>query len=364
MATNAIQAAVEAASEGLVDREAVVQLIALGVVAREHVLLIGPPGTAKSEAVRRIARTLGASLFEYLLGRFTEPSELFGPVDLARLADGVVETRTEGMLPEAEFAFLDEVFLGSTAILNTLLGLLNERRFRRGQTDIAVPLRICVGASNHLPEDPSLAAFGDRFLLRTFLRPIPETELERLLEAGAQRPELAVAAGVEDLDALAEQARAVDLSGIRTALADAIRKLRGSGVALSDRRIVKSQKVIAAAAALDGRRVATVEDLWPLVFVVPTEDGQDVARDVLRETLESSRNRMLGAAAEEASLGPAARADRLVTEGERLLALPDDPAVRLRLEAVIREVDAGFLPDALPPTLAGVRERIAAVLRP
>jgi MoxR-like ATPase len=99
-----IREAVGDASRGLVDREVLVELIALAAVAREHLLIIGPPGTAKSEAVRRFARVLEGSYFEYLLGRFTEPSEIFGPVDFRRLKEGFVETDTAGMLPEAEIA--------------------------------------------------------------------------------------------------------------------------------------------------------------------------------------------------------------------------------------------------------------------
>src|SRR6185436_7639348 len=101
-------------------------------------------------------------------------NELFGPIDLRRLREGVVEVETAGMLPEAEIAFLDEVFLGSTAILNTLLGLLNERVFRRGHTVKACPLKVCVGASNAIPDDEALAAFADRFLVRVFLEPVPD----------------------------------------------------------------------------------------------------------------------------------------------------------------------------------------------
>jgi MoxR-like ATPase len=180
-----LQDALADAGRGLVEREAMVELVALSAVAGEHLLVIGPPGTAKSEAVRRTARALGGSYFEYLLGRFTEPSEIFGPVDLRKLREGTVETETTGMLPEAEVAFLDEVFLGSTAILNTLLGLLNERTFRRGHTRMKVPLRVCVGASNGLPEEESLAAFADRFLARIFVEPVPDPRLEELLAGGA-----------------------------------------------------------------------------------------------------------------------------------------------------------------------------------
>ncbi len=181
-----LRGAITSASAGLVEREALVETVILAAVAGEHLLVIGPPGTAKSEAVRRIARALGGHYFEYLLGRFTEPNEVFGPVDLRRLREGVVETQTAGMLPEADIAFLDEIFLGSTAILNTLLGLLNERVFRRGHTRLACPLRICVGASNRLPEDEMLAAFADRFLARVYLDAIPDPRLEELLEGGWQ----------------------------------------------------------------------------------------------------------------------------------------------------------------------------------
>src|ERR1700752_3177475 len=150
-ASSSLRVAIADAATGLVEREALVEMVALSAVASEHVLVIGPPGTAKSEAVRRVARATGGLYFEYLLGRFTEPSEIFGPVDLRKLKEGVVETETTGMLPEAEIAFLDEIFQGSTAILNTLLGILNERTFRRGHTRISCPLRICVGATNALP---------------------------------------------------------------------------------------------------------------------------------------------------------------------------------------------------------------------
>ena len=151
-AAASLRSAIAAARAGLIERDALVENIAMAAVAGEHLLVIGPPGTAKSEAVRRMARAVSGEYFEYLLGRFTEPSEIFGPVDLRKLREGLVETETAGMLPEAEIAFLDEVFLGSTAILNTLLGLLNERVFRRGHTRMACPLRLCVGASNTLPK--------------------------------------------------------------------------------------------------------------------------------------------------------------------------------------------------------------------
>ncbi|RKH28666.1 AAA family ATPase [Corallococcus sp. CA041A] len=357
------------ASRGLVEREAMVELVALSAVAGEHLLVVGPPGTAKSEAVRRTARGLGGAYFEYLLGRFTEPSEIFGPVDLRKLREGLVETETAGMLPEAEVAFLDEVFLGSTAILNTLLGLLNERTFRRGHTRMQCPLRVCVGASNALPDDDALAAFADRFLARIFVDPVPDPRLEELLEGGASLWADAAprVASLQSLDVVAQAARRADLGAVRPHLAQALRTLRAAGIALSDRRAVKVQRLVAAAAALAGRTTPGVADLWPLVYAVPTKEAQALARDVLRDVLSASENLALPAAALEASAGPLARAQRIAQAGHVLLeSRPVDgdavAAWRLKLEGVAREMDAGFAPEALPETLRALRGAVAAVL--
>ena len=368
-AAESLAAAVEDAGRGLVERAALVQTIALAAVAREHLLVVGPPGTAKSEAVRRIARSIRGRYFEYLLGRFTEPSEIFGPVDLRRLRQGVVETETAGMLPEAEIAFLDEVFLGSTAILNTLLGILNERVFRRGHTEMPCPLRLCVGASNALPDDPALAAFADRFLVRVFIDPIPDPRLEELLEGGwlLEQAVSTPRATVADIDLLSDAARTAHLQSVRPALAHAVRLLRREGVHLTDRRAVKVQRLLAAAAVLAGRAEPTEADLWPLVLAVPTAEEQSIARECLRDLLDATQNAALTAAAEEASQGPLARADRLAAAGRELLAArPGESAElegwRLRLEGVAREIDAGFPRDGIPPALEGVRQDIVQVL--
>lgn len=348
------------------------ETVALAAVASEHVLVIGPPGTAKSEAVRRVAHATSGRYFEYLLGRFTEPSEIFGPVDLRRLREGVVETETAGMLPEAEIAFLDEIFLGSTAILNTLLGLLNERVFRRGHTRMDCPLRICVGASNALPEEETLAAFADRFLVRAFVDPLPDTRLEELLEGGwaLQTDHERPLASIQDLDVLATAARSADMTAVRPFLAHAIRILRHAGIHLTDRRAVKVQRLVAAAAIIAGRTSPIEADLWPLVLAVPTREEQTIARDALRDLLLASENASLPVAAEETSLGPLARASRLAAAGTELLDTgPHDQAEpsaleawRLKLEGVAREIDAGFTPESLPEDLAAVRARIVQIL--
>jgi MoxR-like ATPase len=360
-AAERLQAAVRRASRGLVGREVLVEVIALSAVAGEHVLVIGEPGTAKSEAVRRVARALGGRYFEYLLGRFTEPSEIFGPIDLVKLQQGRFETVTSGMLPEAEIAFLDEVFLGSTAILNTLLGILNERQFRRGASAAPVPLKICVAASNALPEDPSLAAFADRFLTRVFVKPVPDSELEELLAQGALGAPPGGGASLDDLALLGDARRSVDLAPVRPLLAEAVRLLRRAGVALTDRRIVRSQHLISAAAVIAARRVATPRDLWPLVYAVPSELEQETAREVLRELLTASES-PLGAAALDASASAAAQAARIAEAAREALAESPAPEARegwlLRLEGLLRDIDATFSPEALPEPLPELRQRL------
>lgn len=356
----AVRAAIDAAAHDLIERRPLCELVALAAVAREHVLVVGPPGTAKSAAVRRTAATLGGRYFEYLLSRFTEPSEIFGPIDLRKLRDGVVETQTAGMLPEAEVAFLDEVFLGSTAILNTLLTLLNERIFRRGSSQVQAPLRVCVGASNALPDELALAAFADRFLLHVFVEPIADSQLEVLLQAGRkiQREPAVRLSSLDEIDALANVASEADLSGCLSAIADAVRRLRQAGIALSDRRVVKLQGLVAAAAVVDGRSVASSADLWPIVYALPTAEAQALGRDVLREYLLDASSHTLAAAAEQASHSPLLRAQRLHGQLVELLEVPlaaRQPDWHVRLKTLVREVDASIAPESLPGKLAEAR---------
>ncbi len=367
-----VHGAIERAGAGLVERDALVEVLFLAAVAGEHVLVIGPPGTAKSQVVRSVSRQFSGHYFEYLIGRFTEPNEIFGPVDLRKLRDGIVEIETAGMLPEADFVFLDEVFLGSTAILNTLLGILNEKTFRRGSTAMDVPLRLCVGASNAMPAETSLAAFADRFLVRMFIDPIEDGMLDDLLFTAWNHDHAATGQShsrmdIDVLDRLRVTCRDCDLRPVRPALADAIRAMRSAGIPITDRRAVKAQSLIAAAAVLDGRTVANPTDLWTLPLIVPTNEAQITAREILGPVLDHAANALLPNAAELLSASRAARAGRLVETGRGLLPgpeRPDDDDIRLRREAVVREIDATFSPDQLTPELSTIRQRLVESLDP
>src|SRR5438128_10787822 len=175
---------IEPLKQRFVGRDEVVDLIALAVVAGEHLFLFGPPGTAKSALIRQFALAVRGRYFEYMLTRFSEPNEIFGPIDIAQLREGRVVTVTSGMLPEAEFVFLDELFNANSAILNNLLTVLNERVYRRGLETHRLPLLSLFSASNHLPEDDALRALFDRFLVRCHVRSLERDALPRLLTAG------------------------------------------------------------------------------------------------------------------------------------------------------------------------------------
>jgi MoxR-like ATPase len=253
-----------------VGRDEVIDLIALALVAGEHLFLFGPPGTAKSALIRHFAGGVRARYFEYMLTRFSEPGELFGPVDIARLREGVVATVTSGMLPEAELAFLDELFNANSAILNNLLTVLNERLYRRGLEIHRLPLLSLFSASNHLPEEETLRALFDRFLLRCQVADLPRESTPSLLAAGwelERRPVAESGVTADDLRALGGRVFAVELTPVRPLYTEVIHKVRDLGIALSDRRAVKVQKLLAASAVLCGRDVAEPSDLWVLRHV-------------------------------------------------------------------------------------------------
>ena len=354
-----IRECIKVATQGFIGRQQLAELIILAAIAKEHLLVIGPPGTAKSAVVRRMARIMDGNYFEYLLGRFTEPSELFGTVNLKKLREGRVEIDTQGMLPEAEIAFLDEVFLGSTAILNTLLGILNERKFRRGHTQIDCPLKICIGASNSLPEDEGLAAFADRFLIRLFIEPIADSFIEDLLVGGwqAEFTHVDSVLSLNELSEMSEHLKNVKLDHIIPFFADAIRLLRQSGIVLTDRRVVKTLKLIAAAALVNGRLEAQKQDIWPLFYVLPTKDMQQRGQEILKEFFTLSNNSQLFYATELASQQPNGRLQRLVELARRCLNQGD-----IQVESVLREIDANYTTETIPDELNQLRTQLIKLI--
>jgi MoxR-like ATPase len=262
-----------------VGKDEVIDLLGICLVGGENLFILGPPGTAKSALVHQLAARMEGRTFDYLLTRFTEPNELFGPFDIRKLRDGELLTNTEGMLPEASLVFLDELLNANSAILNSLLVALNERVFRRGKETRPLAALMFVGASNHLPEDDALNALFDRFLLRVHCDNVPGERLTDVLTAGwklAGGGTAKSALHFDDLRSTQSALANVELAAIRQPFAELVHRIRHAGIAVSDRRAVKLQRVIAASALLSGRSEARLSDLWVVRHIWDTEEQQEV----------------------------------------------------------------------------------------
>ncbi|MEM0001896.1 MAG: AAA family ATPase [Desulfurococcaceae archaeon] len=265
-------------------------VITLALMTSEHVVLIGEPGTAKSALARRAADLLRARFFKYLLTKYTEPDELFGSLDILAFKVGKYVRVTKNKLPEAEIAFLDEIFNASSAILNTLLTLLNERVIYDGYNEISVPLWTLISASNTVPEEQEYQALYDRFLFRQFVKPVSEDKWLQLVEAswkiekeGYRAPQPVLS--MEDLKYINSMILSIDVSKVKHTLIKMYAVLEDQGIHLTDRRKGKVLKTIAAHALLNGRTTAVEEDLAVLKYVAPStrEEAEKVYIILLEE---------------------------------------------------------------------------------
>jgi MoxR-like ATPase len=276
-------------------------------------LLVGPPGTAKSALVRHLSRLVDARYFEYLLTRFSEPNELFGPVDIKAFREGSFVRRIDSMLPEAEIVFLDEIFKSNSAILNALLSILNERRFFTGSQSVKVPLCSLYGATNEIPNDDALGAIFDRFLVRALSENLDSFHFRGLCDRGI-RGEIAELTGANETIA-----HLISLSEIKRVQARLgqfltfpedwmarykgfIFQIRSEGISVSDRRVVKLLKLFAASAILDGRPTVNDGDFFILRHVWNSPEQVAILDDIVGPVLErhhrdNPENRRTGAAA-------------------------------------------------------------------
>lgn len=259
-------------NHGLVEREETLKAALLAVLASQNLILVGPPGTAKSLVARRIAQTLApeggsSNYFEYLLTKFSTPEEIFGPLSIAELKADRVKRNTTGYLPTVRIAFLDEIFKASSSILNALLTILNERIYHNGAEPQHVPMQALIAASNELPHgQEELAALYDRFLVRVFVDYVSPNNLSRLFEKTPEMPELTKLGG----DDLAAIRKAAELVSVPPSIVQAILRIwqehkeafkEDRRETLSDRRLKQVLKLLCVSAATNGRTELDLSDV-------------------------------------------------------------------------------------------------------
>ncbi|MBI0582720.1 MAG: AAA family ATPase [Methanomassiliicoccus sp.] len=230
----------------------------LAMISGEHVLFIGPPGTAKSMLAREMCKCIeGGNFFYYLLTRFTTPDEIFGPLSLSSLQADIFSRKVDGYLPTANVSFLDEIFKANSSILNSLLTILNERKYHNGSEILDVPLFSVFGASNELPEEnESLEALYDRFLFRYYVGYVQdETNFVELIMGHAEDFSPSVRLTIDEITDL--QRGAVNVSIDDDVLESVValrREFRSNGVTVSDRRWKKMLWVLRVASCSLGRK--------------------------------------------------------------------------------------------------------------
>jgi MoxR-like ATPase len=277
-------------------KEEIIRLLFISALAGEHMVMVGPPGTAKSAIVRAFAQVIDARFFDYLLTRFTEPNEIFGPVDIQAFRQGTYRRRIDKMLPEAEVVFLDEIFKANSAILNSLLTLVNARRFMHGTNIVRVPLISLFAASNEVPTDEALSAIFDRFLLRVRCDYLDSYHFRGLLQKGIQL----------EVQQMGEQqvgrkvATAAELLHVQRTFGQHIRmseeflttfkglvfQIRSEGIGLSDRRVVKLLKLFASSALFDGRDAVSDADFFILRHVWNTPEQEEILQEIVGPVLD------------------------------------------------------------------------------
>jgi MoxR-like ATPase len=300
-----------------VDKQEIIDLMVVAAVAQEPLLLVGPPGTAKSDLVLKFKDALGvdeADYFEYMLTRFTEPSEIIGAIDIQELRAGRYIRKKEGKLPTARLAFLDEIFKSNSAILNILLTIVNEKKFYQEGKPEPVPLRVLFAATNEIPEQGELAALKDRFVLKVQSRPVQDEHFTALIDAGLraeayrglnQKP---WAEGHCSLDDLLKANRYLTLLFARRTgdgrgdeqtdrhvffPADVFREfqrlvktlVRDDKVFISDRKLVKLYKLFRVRAWVFGGGTVSRDDLRLLAYLGETHQEIDRLREKVPQLL-------------------------------------------------------------------------------
>ena len=285
-------------SAGMHEREQIIAVALLGAIAGHNTFLYGPPGTAKSLISRRLAAAFKSkSYFECLMNRFSTPEEVFGPVSIKELKEDRYVRKTEGYLPTAEFAFLDEIWKSSPAILNNLLTIINEHLFKNGSERVKVPLKSLIVASNEVPpENQGLDALYDRFIIRLHVPPIQESKnFESLLQSrpSSDAPEIDANLVIDEQELAQWRDQILDVQiskdtmqivdYIRQELADNLDELNAY---VSDRRWQRAAMLMKASAFCNGRNETNHSDAVLLKHCLwTTPENREKVAEIVMEAI-------------------------------------------------------------------------------
>ena len=302
-------------NRGIYEKETEISLSLLAALAGESIILLGPPGVAKSMVARQLKTAFReAQSFEYLMARFSTPDEIFGPVSIQKLkTSDTYERAVEGYLPTADVVFLDEIWKAGPAIQNTLLTVINEKLFRNGNREMHLPLKLLVAASNELPaKGEGLEALWDRFVIRIESRPIKLEKNFRamLLEVKSEeqrvKKQSSAAEGKANSNAItaeeyAEWTERIDKIGVKIEVLDAISAIRKSlravnvdeaaerrNIYVSDRRWKNIVRLLRTSAFMQDREEVDICDLLPIYHCLWQEpEERDAIRNIVIRALFS-----------------------------------------------------------------------------
>ena len=275
--TKRFESIVEDLCQGVYEKDKEIRLALLAALSGENIILLGPPGVAKSMIARQVKNAFAeAKSFEYLMSRFSTPDEIFGPVSIGKLKEtDKYERRTEGYLPDADVVFLDEIWKAGPAIQNTLLTVINEKVFRNGDHEMQLPLKLLVAASNELPaQGEGLEALWDRFLVRIVCGCIQNESqfYAMLLDDGSQVGKVRNPITSEEYDKWREAMESIKINpDVLTSITDIRKGLKNiliedsehsHQVYISDRRWKKIISLLKAEAFIRGKKQVDISDLF------------------------------------------------------------------------------------------------------
>ena len=290
-------------NRGIYEKETEISLSLLAALAGESIILLGPPGVAKSMVARQLKTAFrDARSFEYLMSRFSTPDEIFGPVSIQKLkTSDTYERAVDGYLPTADVVFLDEIWKAGPAIQNTLLTVINEKLFRNGNREMCLPLKLLVAASNELPaKGEGLEALWDRFVIRIESRPIKLEKNFRamLLEVKSEKRRVKNSNAITS-EEYEQWSKAIDKVGVKEEVLDAISSIRKSlravnvdeaaerrNIYVSDRRWKNIIRLLRTSAFIQDREDVSICDMLPIYHCLWQEpEERDAIRSIVIRSL-------------------------------------------------------------------------------